>query len=152
MSVDQAFNYKKISDSISTAGLLNEEQLNVLGTEGYEVVINLLPQESEYAIQSESSIVAAQGIHYEYIPVDFASPLESDYQNFSEVISAHSGKKLMVHCAANYRVSAFYAIYAFNKLGWSKPQVYDFISAIWDLGEHPVWEEFVSTMVNAKNG
>ncbi len=152
MSVNQAFNFKALNDFISTAGLLNEEQLNALGAEGYKVVINLLPQESEYAIKGEPSIVAAQGIDYEYIPVDFASPLESDYQRFSEAMSIHSGKKLMVHCAANYRVSAFYAIYAFHNLGWSESQVYSFIGTIWNLGEHTVWEEFVSNMLNAKSG
>ncbi len=152
MSVDQAFNFKKVSDFISTAGLLSEEQLQQLGNEGYEVVINLLPRESEYAIENEASIIEEQGIQYEYLPVDFSSPNESDYQKFAKKLSAHFGKKLILHCAANYRVSAFYAIYAFFNLGWSESQVYDFIRSIWNLSEYPVWEEFVSDMLSTRNG
>lgn len=151
MSVDDAFNFKKINETVSIAGLLSEEQLGQLGSEGYEVVINLLPHDSEYAIKNEVSIVQGQGIEYEYIPVDFSCPLANDYKEFADKLTAYSTKKIMAHCAANYRVSAFYSIYAFDYHGWSKSEVYDFIATIWDIREHPVWEEFVSNRVGANN-
>ena len=151
MSVDQAFNYKKVSDSISTAGVVSEDQLQQLVDEGYQAVINLLPPNSEYAIKNEASIVTEQGIAYYAIPVEFSSPQKSEYQEFAEKMLALSGKKLMVHCAANYRVSAFYSIYAFHKLGWTEPQVYEWIASIWTLSEHPVWTQFVAEMLAGKD-
>lgn len=151
MSVDQAFNYKKVSDSISTAGVISEEQLQQLGGEGFEAVINLLPPNNEYAIKNEAAIVSGQGITYECIPVEFSSPQKSDYQEFSEKMQRLSDKKLMVHCAANYRVSAFYGIYAFLNLGWTDSQVYEWIASIWTLNEHPVWEQFVAEMLAGKD-
>ncbi len=151
MSVNQAYNYKKVSDSISTAGVISEEQLRKLSDEGYQAVINLLPPSSEYAIKNEASIVSGQGLAYEGIPVEFSSPQESEYQEFAEKMQALSGKKVMVHCAANYRVSAFYSIYAFHNLGWTESQVYEWISSIWTLSEHPVWEQFVAEMLSGEN-
>jgi protein tyrosine phosphatase (PTP) superfamily phosphohydrolase (DUF442 family) len=151
MSVDQAFNYKKVSDSVSTAGVISEEQLEQLGDEGYEALINLLPPNNEYAIQNEASIASEQGIVYECIPVEFSSPQNSEYQRFAEKMQALSDKKTMVHCAANYRVSAFYSIYAFRNLGWTEPQVYEWIASIWTLSEHPVWEQFVAEMLTGKD-
>ncbi len=151
MSVDQAFNYKKVSDFISTAGVISEEQLQQLGDEGFEAVINLLPPNNEYAIKNEASIVTEQGIAYDCIPVEFSSPKNSEYQKFAEKMLMLSEKKLMVHCAANYRVSAFYSIYAFYNLGWTDSQVYEWIASIWAINEHPVWERFVAEMLAGKD-
>lgn len=147
MSVDQAYNFKQISPSVSTAGVISSQQLAALGSEGYEVVVCLLPNDSEYAIQGERSLVEAQGIQYVYIPVDFAAPTEDDYQQFAAAVSGSRDKKTMLHCAANYRVTAFYGIYAHQQLGWSKDQVWELINAIWDIKEYPVWNDFVTGRV-----
>ncbi|NRB36873.1 MAG: protein tyrosine phosphatase family protein [Pseudomonadales bacterium] len=152
MGIDQAYNFKKLNDLIDTAGLLSEAQLNLLGSEGYEAVINLLPDDNAYAIKNEASIVKAQGIIYEYIPVDFSAPTEDDYHVFSEKLAKYSNKKVMVHCAANFRVSAFYSIYAYFNHGWSESQVQESISSIWNLADYPAWEAFVSKILDAKNG
>jgi hypothetical protein len=45
----------------------------------------------------------------------------------------------MVHCAANYRVSAFYAIYARRNLGWSDKDANVHITSIWNPAEHDPW-------------
>lgn len=147
MSLNQIFNFKKIDTLISTAGLLNENQLSLLKSENYEAVVNLLPEEIEYAVKNESSIVEGQGLIYQYIPVDFSAPTQEDYQAFEQALLALSGKKVMLHCAANYRVSAFYAIFAHSHLGWSTSKAYEHISSIWSLEEHPVWEAFVQKML-----
>ena len=151
MSVDQAYNYKNVDESLSTSGLLSEEQLGMLSQEGYDVVINLLPEDSEYAIAKEQCIVKGQGLEYVYIPVDFSEPTTENYQKFATAIKEHSNKKVMVHCAANYRVSAFYAIYASQYLGWSASQAEDFIASIWNLNEYPQWEDFVTTKLQGAN-
>ncbi len=147
MSVDQAYNYRSIHPQLSTAGVLSPEQLEELGAEGYQAVINLLPHDSPYAIAGETEIVTGQGLAYTYIPVDFAAPAPEDFAQFEAAMQANGERKLMVHCAANYRVSAFYAIYAVRQLGWSQPQARAFIAATWNLAEHPVWEAFVADLL-----
>lgn len=147
MNYEEVFNFTRINDSLSTAGLLNHDQLAMLGAAGYQLVVNLLPIETEYAIKEEGDIVAAQGIDYIYIPVDFSEPQQSDYQQFEQALITNHSQKIMAHCAANYRVSAFYAIYAVHHLGWTPEQAYDFIAQRWDLDEHPVWRQFVERMI-----
>jgi protein tyrosine phosphatase (PTP) superfamily phosphohydrolase (DUF442 family) len=147
MSVDEAYNFRKVSDQLSTAGVVNEEQLSELGAEGYSAVINLLPADSQYAIADEPQIVTGQGLDYTYIPVDFAAPKEADFEQFAEAMRAAGERKLMVHCAANYRVSAFYAIYAVRHLEWSVQQANEFIADTWNLAEYPVWDAFVTEML-----
>ena len=149
MSVSQAYNFKSINPLVSTSGLLNEEQLGDLAAEGYEAMINLLPHDSEYAIADETEIVAAQGLEYIYIPVDFSAPTADDLQQFIGSLSGLSGKKVMIHCAANYRVSAFYAIYAHRQLGWSQVQARELIASIWDSSEYPAWSDFIDKQLGA---
>lgn len=144
MSVDQAYNFRKVSDFISTAGVLGEEQLRALQREGYTAVINLLPEDSEYAIKGEKDLVLSQGLRYTHIPVDFSAPSESDYRAFENAMRELQGARLMIHCAANYRVSAFYAIYARRNLGWPAAQAETFIAAIWNPSEHAPWDAFIA--------
>jgi protein tyrosine phosphatase (PTP) superfamily phosphohydrolase (DUF442 family) len=145
MSVDKAYNFKRIDDRVATAGVVNEEQLASLKSAGYQAVINLLPESSDYAISSERDIVTAQGLDYLYIPVDFSAPAEADYQAFALAMKQTEHQQLLVHCAANYRVSAFYAVYAFEQLDWSATQAQAHISSIWDPTEHPPWDVFISS-------
>lgn len=147
MSIDQAFNYKAINESVATAGLLSEEQLAELGSTGYHTVINLLPHDSEYAIPSEHSIVTSQGLDYVSIPVDFADPQEQDYALFAEALRACEDKKVLIHCAANYRVSAFYAMYAHEHLGWSAEHARQHIESIWSPEDYPPWAQFIASRI-----
>jgi protein tyrosine phosphatase (PTP) superfamily phosphohydrolase (DUF442 family) len=146
MSVDQAYNFRQVSDSISTAGVLGEDQLGALQREGYTAVINLLPEDSEYAIRGERDLVLRQGLSYTHIPVDFSAPRESDYRAFEAAMRELQGARLMIHCAANYRVSAFYAIYARRNLGWTAEQGGTFIAAIWNPSEHKPWDAFIAEL------
>lgn len=148
MSVSDAYNFREINPQLSTAGVISAEQLTELGTEGYEAVINLLPKDSPYAVPGEAETVTGQGIDYTYIPVDFAAPTAEDFEQFVSAMQANGERKLMVHCAANYRVSAFYGIYGVKHLGWSVEQAYEFIAAIFDLSEKPVWKRFVADMLD----
>jgi hypothetical protein len=56
------------------------------------------------------------------------------------------GSRTLVHCAANFRVSAFYGLYAMKHLGWSVEQAEAFRATIWDGSDYPVWEAFISQM------
>jgi protein tyrosine phosphatase (PTP) superfamily phosphohydrolase (DUF442 family) len=118
--------------------------LRALRAQGYEVVVNLLPDTSEHAIPDERDAVESQGIEYIYIPVDFKQPTSSDFLKFSEALDRVNGKKVHVHCAANYRVSAFYSLYAVSRDLWSAEQAMEFIRSIWQPTEHPAWSDFIA--------
>ncbi len=148
-SVEEAYNFKAIDTAVATAGVLSPAQLAVLGKEGYEAVINLLPVSSDYAVAGEERIVVEQGIAYHYLPVDFAAPSDADYAAFVRAVDACAGKRVLIHCAANYRVSAFYAIYAHEHLSWSASRARAHIESIWNPAEHPPWDRFVAARIPA---
>src|SRR3954449_13448532 len=103
---EEAYNFRRIDDRLTTSGLLSVEQLASLGRDGYEAVVNLLPDTNDRAVPDEAQIVRAQELDYVYIPVDFAAPTHADLERFVEAMDALAGRKVHVHCAANYRVSA----------------------------------------------
>ena len=93
---------------------MSAAQLNDLHREGYAAVINLMP-DSESPVPDEERIVRDQGLDYVYIPVDFNEPARADLEAFVEAMDARAGEKVHVHCAANYRVTAFYSLYALRR-------------------------------------
>lgn len=143
MSIDKSYNFRRASDLITTSGAVEASDIEGLASEGYEAVINLLPTESEDALAGESSVVEKQGIQYFHMPVDFQCPKESDYAEFTEILDSLLDRKVHIHCAANYRVSVFYALYALQSGSWSQKQADEFIANVWDPSEYPGWPEFI---------
>jgi uncharacterized protein (TIGR01244 family) len=143
MSVDKAYNYRAVNERVATAGRVELEQLAQLGSEGFQVVINLLPESSQYAVAGERQCVESQGIEYLHLPVDFAAPTLEDYRQFRQLMQRAGDRKLLIHCAANYRVSAFYSRYAIETGRWSEPEADRFMLSVWQPDEHPPWPRWL---------
>jgi uncharacterized protein (TIGR01244 family) len=144
MAIEDAFNFRRITERVTTSGLVNVEQLANLQREGYQAVINLLPDSYEHAVDDEARIVRDQGLDYVYIPVDFDAPTHDDFVAFSDVMSARTTQKVHVHCAANYRVSAFYGLYAQSQ-GWcSEAEADALVRDVWNPADYPRWMEFIT--------
>lgn len=148
MDIDTSYNFLRINEKLTTSGLIPTDGLKALASQDYAVVINLLPDTSEYAIPHEREIVESQGIEYIYIPVDFQHPEPSDFSAFSESLERVLNSKVHIHCAANYRVSAFYALFEVNHGRWSQEQAMAFIQSIWQPIEHPEWSQFITDTLN----
>ena len=89
----------------------------------------------------------ALGMTYHHLPVVFANPTEADLVAFEQVmVELPQDSRTLVHCAANFRVSAFYGLYAIKHLGWSVERAESFRAPIWDGSNYPVWEAFISQM------
>jgi len=143
-SVEESFNFRRIDDRITTSGLVSAEQLATLERDGYAAVINLLPDTNERAVHDEAEIVAGQGLDYVSIPVDFAAPTHADLERFFRAMDELEGQKVHVHCAANYRVSAFYGLYAVSRGACTVEQADALVRDVWDPAEHPVWAAFIA--------
>lgn len=143
MGIDQAYNYRVVNETVATAGRVEPEQLAGLGAAGFRVVINLLPDSSQYAVANEQAIVEGQGIEYLYLPVDFAAPTLADYQQFRRLMEAAGDRKVLIHCAANYRVSAFFSRYAIETRLWSPQEADQFMLSVWQPQEHPPWPRWL---------
>ena len=145
MSIEDSYNFRRIDDRLTTSGVVSTEQLAQLGAEDYDCVINLLPADSEYAIADEREIVERQGIDYVHIPVDFAAPTQADFDAFASAMDAHADGKVHVHCAANYRVSAFYSAYATRRGLLTAAEADGLVRGLWNPDEHPAWQAFLSS-------
>lgn len=145
--IEDSYNFRMISDRLTTSGVVGADRLKALASQGYEAVINLLPDTSEHAVSDERDIVESQLVEYIYIPVDFKAPGRSDFARFLEVLDRLSDKKIHIHCAANYRVSAFYSLYAVGRGRWSKDQATEFIRSVWRPADYPGWPEFIDEIL-----
>ena len=146
-SIEGSYNFRSVSDRLTTSGVVGADRLKALASQGYEAVINLLPDTSEHAVSDERAIVESQRVEYIYIPVDFKVPGRSDFNRFLEVLDRLSDKKIHIHCAANYRVSAFYSLYAVSRGRWSTDQAADFIRSVWRPVDYPGWSEFIDEIL-----
>lgn len=132
---------------MTTSGQPTEAQLRAAAAEGFDTVVNLAPHEGERALADEAGLVRALGMRYHHLPVVFADPTEEDFVAFEQVMTAlPADSRTLVHCAANFRVSAFYALYAMKHLGWSAERAHAFRASVWDIGEYPAWAALVSRM------
>jgi protein tyrosine phosphatase (PTP) superfamily phosphohydrolase (DUF442 family) len=82
-------------------------------------------------------------MQYHHIPVVWSNPQESDFEAFVRLMDQPARGKTLVHCAANFRVTAFYSLYAMKKLGWSEAQADAFRDSIWQGSRYPIWEAFI---------
>ena len=144
MSTEEIFNYVKVNDQLSTAGQPTEDQLRDAAEEGFTAVINLVPTNPPYTPADEGSLVRALGMAYHYIPVEWNHPTDADFAAFEQAMSATTGQRTLIHCAANFRVTAFYALYAHKHLGWSAAEADAFRTRIWAGSDYPVWEAFIA--------
>jgi protein tyrosine phosphatase (PTP) superfamily phosphohydrolase (DUF442 family) len=80
---------------------------------------------------------------YHHIPVRWDQPSEADFAAFEQAMQSAGEAKTLVHCAANFRATAFYALYAMKHLGWSRTRAEEFRDSIWHGSDFPVWEDFI---------
>lgn len=55
MNFNKAYNFKEVNELVSCSGTLKNVRLQSFLDEGYYAVINLLPDESEYAVEGEKN-------------------------------------------------------------------------------------------------
>lgn len=140
-STEAIYNWRRIDARTSTSGQPSEAQLAALAADGVRHVINLAPHSHERALPDEAASVAALGMAYVYIPVDFKSPTEADFGAFVAALAAIGDDPVHVHCAANYRVSAFVYRYRRDVLGMNAAAARADMEDIWR--PTGVWIEFV---------
>jgi uncharacterized protein (TIGR01244 family) len=147
MSIEEIYNYRKVNDRISTGGQPTEEQLRAAAAEGFTAVINLATIDPARSLPDEGGLVRSLGMAYHHIPVKWDDPQAEDFAAFEAVLQQAGGdEKILIHCAANFRVSAFYGLYAMKHLGWTEAQADDLHAPIWAGSDYPIWEKFIGEM------
>ena len=143
MAIEEIKNYVALSGELATGGQPSEEQIQELAQAGFELIINLGLLDPRYCLEDEIGLVASLGMAYHHIPVNFQAPTIEDLTQFFTVMQAAAGKRVFVHCAANYRVSSFVSLYGQAKLGWSSEQAVTHVRRLWEPNE--VWAAFIES-------
>jgi len=146
MSTNDIYNYRSVNDRISTGGQPTREQLRSAADEGFTTVVNLATGDARFSLDDEAELARTLGMAYHHIPVAWENPQESDFAAFEAVLQASPADKILIHCAANFRVTAFYSLYALKHLGWTEAQAGEFRASIWGGSDYPIWEKFIGDM------
>jgi protein tyrosine phosphatase (PTP) superfamily phosphohydrolase (DUF442 family) len=141
MAIEDIRNFVSLSERLATAGQPSEQQVQELARAGFEVVVNLGLLDPRYCLADEASLAGSLGMAYHHIPVDFTAPQFDDLKKFFNVMDRCCDKKVFIHCAANYRVSGFVALYGQATLGWSVSQADAHIRRVWEPND--TWIEFI---------
>jgi len=139
--------YCKISDKLHTAAQPTTEQFKSIKQAGIDQVINLALPDSPGAIENEPKVVQENNLEYTHIPVDFKNPEVTDLKRFFQVMEQNNEKNILVHCAYNWRVSAFVYLYRTIKQDCDEETARNDMLAIWEPDE--TWQAFiVSALAN----
>jgi uncharacterized protein (TIGR01244 family) len=142
MSMEGIRNFAAINDRLASAGQPTADQLAEVAAQGFEVVVNLGLTGQSYSLPDEAGLATSLGLGYHHIPVDFEAPTTTDVRSFLAAMDACAGRRVFVHCAANYRATTFVSLYGQARLGWSAAEAEACARRFWD--PNSTWRELAS--------
>ena len=145
--MNELYNYKFFHEKLSSSGMPTAEQMKSVAEAGVQLVINLAPHDVKKAIPNEPELVEALGMQYINIPVNWGTPTTDGLNIFMDAMDANQDKKIHVHCEANFRASAFIAMYRILRLGWKREEALEIMHTIWDDDAYPVWKMFIEDAI-----
>jgi protein tyrosine phosphatase (PTP) superfamily phosphohydrolase (DUF442 family) len=144
MALDAIKNFIRVDDRLATAGQPTADQLHEVAAAGFQLVVNLGLLDPRYCLPDEAALVRELGMDYEHLPVHFDAPRIEDFERFVSVMDAQRERTLFVHCAANYRVSAFVALYGELRWQWSREHADAHVARVWAPDE--AWRSFIAAV------
>ncbi|WP_456393136.1 protein tyrosine phosphatase family protein [Nitratifractor sp.] len=108
---------------------------------GVDTVINLGGAEDTLSLPDEDRLATAAGLRYLHLPVTFDRPTFADYELLRDLLNALYPRKVWLHCAENYRVSALIFLYNVIDRSVPIPEARGRMHEIWQPDE--VWQSFL---------
>lgn len=142
-------NLTLLDDKLASSGQPTREHFAEIAAAGFGTIINLALSTSDNALPDEAELARSLGLEYIHIPVVWDAPQAADLQQFMDALDARQGKKIFVHCAMNYRASAFIALWRCLRLGWEAEKAFAAQQTIWRLEDYPIWKKFVETALES---
>ena len=143
--LEAIYNVRSLGHDLLTAGQPTKEQLAAVARAGYQVVINLATPDSPRALPDEEAVVTGLGMRYVALPVEWEAPQQDDFERFCALLERHAGRRILVHCAANMRVSAFCYLYRVLRLGMGPERARRDLAAIWEPND--TWQAFIENVL-----
>ncbi|RYX85604.1 phosphatase [bacterium] len=138
--------FLEISPDLWTSGQPIPSDWPLLARNGVEVVINLAAPSSSNFDEDEMGRVLEAGMQFVAVPVVWTAPKLEDYTMFAAVLNACKGRRVLVHCALNMRVSSFVFLYRILELGESEVTARRDLEKIWS--PDAIWTAFINQLLN----
>ena len=148
MTVEEIYHFMRLDETLSSSGMPTAEQMKSVAEVGTEVVINLAPHDVPNALPEEAELVSSLGMEYLNFPVSWRAPDQAALIGCMDAMDARQGKKIHVHCEANYRASAFIMLYRVLQLGWKKEDAVSVMERMWNPEDFPIWQKFIDDNLN----
>lgn len=142
-----AVNARVVFDDLWTSGQLSSADIQRLPALDVAAVVNLALPTSANALPGEAEEVTRLGLPYVHLPVPWEQPELAHLQQFFGVLDAFAGRRVWVHCALNYRVSAFVYLYRRLRRGEAEAEASYPMRTIWQ--PNPVWQAFIEQALAA---
>lgn len=132
-------NFTPIDERLASSGQPMPEHFPVLAEEGFVALINLATKASTGHLPMEPDLCARAGIEFAWQPVAWDAPTVEDYLAFQDWLDANRHRKVLVHCAKNWRASMFCALYRVIREGLPPAAAWEEILEVWEPDE--VWSK-----------
>ncbi len=150
----EARNFYEYSDTVLTAGQPTADQLSTAAEDGVEVVISVVPENERIFNPEQGDILAAQGIEYIHVPVNWRSPDDAEFDRFLDAMNSVGDRKVLVHCWANARASAL--VYAHRAIEAPETQAGELenLSRVWaevagyNLDANTTWQDYLDRNIS----
>lgn len=151
----ELYNYYEYSPSLLSAGQPTREQFPAIAKAGVEAIINLAPVTDPGALADEAEVVGKLGMAYVHIPVNWDKPPRADVDSFLEAMDKFQGKRVLVHCYAGSRASAFVYMYRVRVQKTDRVAARVTLEKIWannpgyELPAVPQWRQLIDDVLAA---
>jgi protein tyrosine phosphatase (PTP) superfamily phosphohydrolase (DUF442 family) len=147
---EEIYNFLPLSERLFTGGMPKADQLIDAAQYGVQLVVNLAPHSVPNALPGEAALVESLGMQYANIPVDWNTPTKDDLDRFMDTMDSNADRKILVHCQANFRATAFVAMYRVLRQGWNIDEAMEGMHAIWDEEDYPIWKTFIENTLKSR--
>jgi protein tyrosine phosphatase (PTP) superfamily phosphohydrolase (DUF442 family) len=131
-------NFSQISERLASSGMPSESDVTVLKNNGYKHIISLLPGNQK----EERGQVNAVNLTFNQIPVAWGNPTLQDFKKFVSLMDRFGKNKVLVHCALNYRASAFSYLYQVTQNHENPEAAEKKLQTIWE--PDGIWLDFMN--------
>ena len=135
-----------VSATLLTSGQPTAAQLAALAADGFGRVARFSTLVS--GLSDEAGVCAALKLDYFHHPVEWADPRLEDFAAFAAFMNGldEAGEgKILIHCAKNFRVSAFLALYRILCLGWERDVALEEMLGVWE--PDAIWAAFIDAVL-----
>jgi len=144
-SPEDILNFVEVDGLLACAGQPRPEQFALLAGHGFAEVINLATAASTGHLPDEAELCARAGLGFHWLPVAWDAPTPGNFDDFRAWLTPRRGRKVLVHCAKNWRASLFVALYRALEEGLAPDEAWDEVLQVWEPDD--VWTAFARTVL-----